>query len=145
MSRKLSIRRMKVLGWSSRGSGPRLDTMLPFHRIDRDLFCNMPIGGSTRLHMQSRSTNLQKLVCQKILSCVNWDPDFTLSLKIQLKGCSFDTIMEIQCKSQKVLDTLQKEDFQDTWQGLCKRCVDKQRVYFLRCWCVNVVKYSTCL
>ncbi|KAI5622189.1 hypothetical protein C0J50_18251 [Silurus asotus] len=35
---------------------------------------------------------------------------------VRLKGRSFDTIAEIQLESQKVLKTIRKEDFQDTFQ-----------------------------
>ncbi|KAF7708187.1 hypothetical protein C0J45_3546 [Silurus meridionalis] len=39
-------------------------------------------------------------------------------MKIQLKGHCFETNAEIQCEYLKVLDTLPKEDFQDTFQKL---------------------------
>ena len=33
-------------------------------------------------------------------------------MKLQLKGSCFDTVEEIQCESQKVLDTLGEQDLQ---------------------------------
>jgi transposase len=61
--------------------------------------------------------------------------DFFLfpKMKIKLKGQRFDTIEEIQAKSQKVLKTLTPKDFQDSfrsWQKRWDRCVRSQGDYF---------------
>jgi hypothetical protein len=37
-------------------------------------------------------------------------------MKMKLKGRRFDTIVEIQAKSQRVLDTLIEKDFQEAFQ-----------------------------
>jgi hypothetical protein len=42
-------------------------------------------------------------------------------MKLKLKGRRFDTIEEIQAESQKVLDTLTEEDFQEAFQKWRRR------------------------
>jgi hypothetical protein len=37
-------------------------------------------------------------------------------MKLKLKGCWFNTTEEIQAESQRVLDTLIEEDFQEAFQ-----------------------------
>jgi hypothetical protein len=44
-------------------------------------------------------------------------------MKIKLKGRRFDTIEEIQAKSQKVLKTLTQKDFQDSFRSW-QKCWD---------------------
>jgi hypothetical protein len=42
-------------------------------------------------------------------------------MKIKLKGRRFDTIEEIRAESQKVLKTLTRKDFQDSFRSWQKR------------------------
>jgi hypothetical protein len=42
--------------------------------------------------------------------------DFFLFPKMKLKVCWFDTIQEIQAKSQRVLDTLTEKNFHEAFQ-----------------------------
>jgi len=61
--------------------------------------------------------------------------DFVLfpKMKLQLKGCCFDRVEEIQRESQNVLGTLQEQDFQHAfqqWQQRWDRCVAAQGDYF---------------
>jgi hypothetical protein len=54
-------------------------------------------------------------------------------MKLQLNGCCFDRLEEIQRESQNVLGTLREQDFQHTFQQLqwrWNRCVDAQGDYF---------------
>jgi len=54
-------------------------------------------------------------------------------MKLQLKGCRFDRVEEIQRESQIVLGTLREQDFQHTfqqWQWRWDRCVAAQGDYF---------------
>jgi len=56
-----------------------------------------------------------------------------LKMKLQLKGCRFDTVKEIQRESQNVLGRLQEQDFQHAfqqWQRRWDRCVTAQVDYF---------------
>ena len=46
-------------------------------------------------------------------------------MKLQLKGRRFDSVEEIQRKSQNVLGTLREQDFQQ-WQRRWDRCVAVQ-------------------
>ena len=58
---------------------------------------------------------------------------FFLKMKLQLRGCHFDTVEEIQCESQKVLDTLGEQDFENAsqqWQRHWECCIAAQRDYF---------------
>jgi hypothetical protein len=43
--------------------------------------------------------------------------DFFLfsKMKLELKGCQFDTVEDIQVKSQTVLDTVTEKDFQEAF------------------------------
>ena len=52
-----------------------------------------------------------------------------LKMKLQLKGCRFDRVEEIQQESQNVLGRLQEQDFQQ-WQQRWDRCVAAQGDYF---------------
>jgi len=50
-----------------------------------------------------------------------------------MKGGRFDTIEEIQEKSQQVLDTIPKRDFQEcfqAWQKCWDRCIRAKGEYF---------------
>jgi hypothetical protein len=54
-------------------------------------------------------------------------------MKLKLKGRRFDTIEEIQAKSQRVLDTPTEKDFQETfekWRRRWYRCLHAGRTYF---------------
>jgi hypothetical protein len=54
-------------------------------------------------------------------------------MKLKLKGCQFDTIEEIQAKSQRVLDTLIEKNFQEAfqkWRGRWDRCLHAGGNYF---------------
>jgi len=54
-------------------------------------------------------------------------------MKLQLKGCRFDRVEEIQLESQNVLGTLREQDFQHAfqhWQRRWDRCVAAQGDYF---------------
>jgi hypothetical protein len=54
-------------------------------------------------------------------------------MKLQLNGCRFDTLEEIQWELQNVLGTLRDQDFQHAfqqWQRHWNRCVDAQGDYF---------------
>jgi len=54
-------------------------------------------------------------------------------MKLQLKGCHFDRVEEIQQESQNVLGTLLEQDFQlafQQWQWCWDRCVAAQGDYF---------------
>jgi predicted SprT family Zn-dependent metalloprotease len=54
-------------------------------------------------------------------------------MKLKLKGCHFDTIEEIQSKSQTVLDTLTEKYFQEAfqrWMRWWNRCVHAGGNYF---------------
>jgi len=61
--------------------------------------------------------------------------DFFLfpKLKLKLKGRQFDTIEEIQAKSQRVPDTLTEKDFQGAfqkWRRWWDRCLHAGGNYF---------------
>jgi len=61
--------------------------------------------------------------------------DFLLfpKMKLQLKGCRFDRVEEIQRESQNVLGTLREQDFQHAfqqWQWRWDWCVTAQGDYF---------------
>jgi len=61
--------------------------------------------------------------------------DFFLfpKMKLKLKGRQFDTIEEIQAKSQRVLDTLIEKDFQEAfqkWRRRWDRCLHVGGNYF---------------
>jgi hypothetical protein len=61
--------------------------------------------------------------------------DFFLfpKIKLKLKGRQFDTIEEIQAKTQKVLDTRTEKDFQEAfhkWRRQWDRCVHGGVNYF---------------
>jgi hypothetical protein len=61
--------------------------------------------------------------------------DFFLFPKmiLNLKARRFDTIEEIQTKSQGVLDTVTENDFQETfqtWRRLWDRCLHAGGIYF---------------
>jgi hypothetical protein len=54
-------------------------------------------------------------------------------LKIQLKGCHFDTVEVIEAESQVVLNTLTEHGFQDAfekWQKRWERCISAEGDYF---------------
>jgi hypothetical protein len=54
-------------------------------------------------------------------------------MKLKLKGWRIDTIEEIHAKSQRVLDTLTENDFQEAFQKLRRRwdrCVHAGGNYF---------------
>jgi len=54
-------------------------------------------------------------------------------MKLKLKGRGFDTIMEIQAKTQKVLNTLTEKDFQEAfkkWRRRWDRCLHSGGNYF---------------
>jgi hypothetical protein len=54
-------------------------------------------------------------------------------MKSKLKGRRFDTIEEIQAKSQRVLDTLLEKDFQEVFQKLRSQwdqCLHVEGNYF---------------
>jgi hypothetical protein len=54
-------------------------------------------------------------------------------LKLRMKGGRFDTIEEIQEKSQRVLDTIPKRDFRgcfQAWQKRWDRCIRAQGEYY---------------
>ena len=60
--------------------------------------------------------------------------DFFLfpKMKLQLKGCHFDTVEEIQRESQNVLGKLREQDFHHAfrqWQQRWERCVAAQGDY----------------
>ena len=61
--------------------------------------------------------------------------DFFLSpkMKLKLKGCRFNTTEEIQAESQRVLDTLTENDFQEAfqkWRRRWDRCLHVGGDYF---------------
>ena len=61
--------------------------------------------------------------------------DFFLfpKMKLKLKGRRFDTITEIQAKTQKVLNTLTEKDFQEAfqkWRRWWDRCLHSGGNYF---------------
>lgn len=61
--------------------------------------------------------------------------DFFLfpKMKMRLKGRRFNTVEEIQCESQAVLNTVQESDFHAAFQALQNRwarCIDAQGDYF---------------
>jgi hypothetical protein len=58
--------------------------------------------------------------------------DFFLfpKMKLKLKGCRFDTLEEIQAKSQRVLDTLTEKDFQEVFQKWRRQCLHVGGNYF---------------
>jgi hypothetical protein len=61
--------------------------------------------------------------------------DFFLfpKLKLKLKGRRFGTIEEIQAESQRVLDTLTENEFQEEfqkWRRPCDRCLHAGGNYF---------------
>jgi hypothetical protein len=54
-------------------------------------------------------------------------------MKLQLKGCRFHTVEEIQQESQNVLGMLREQDLQHVfqqWQRRWDRCVTAQGDYF---------------
>jgi hypothetical protein len=54
-------------------------------------------------------------------------------MKLKLKGRWFDTIEEIQVKSQRVFDTLTQKDFQEAFQKRRRRwdrCLHAGKNYF---------------
>jgi hypothetical protein len=54
-------------------------------------------------------------------------------MKLKLKGRRFDTIEEIQAESQRVLDTLIEQDFQEAfqkWRRQCDWCLHAGGNYF---------------
>jgi hypothetical protein len=54
-------------------------------------------------------------------------------MKLQLKGCRFDTTGEIHAESQEVIDTLIVENFQGcvkSWEKLWHHCIHAQGDYF---------------
>jgi hypothetical protein len=52
-------------------------------------------------------------------------------LKLQLKGCRFDGVEEIQQESQNALDMLRDQDFAfQQWQQRWDRCVAAQGDFF---------------
>jgi len=56
-----------------------------------------------------------------------------LKMKLQLKGCRFDRVEEIQRESQNDHGTLREQDFQHVfqqWQWRWDRCVAAQGDYF---------------
>ncbi|KOC69839.1 hypothetical protein WH47_07049 [Habropoda laboriosa] len=61
--------------------------------------------------------------------------DFFLfpKMKLKLRGQRFDTVAQIQTKSQQVLDTLGENDFQQVfqvWQHRWDRCINAGGGYF---------------
>jgi hypothetical protein len=61
--------------------------------------------------------------------------DFSLfpKMKLKLKGHRFDTIVELQAESQRVLDTLTEKDFQEAfqkWRRRWDRCLHAVGNYF---------------
>jgi len=61
--------------------------------------------------------------------------DFSLfpKMKVQLKGCRFDGLEDIQRESRNVLGKLREQDFQHAiqqWQRRWDRCVAAQGDYF---------------
>jgi hypothetical protein len=56
-----------------------------------------------------------------------------LKRKMQLKGCHFHTVAEIQCESQKFMDLLTQNDFEaafQQWQERCDQSIAEQGDYF---------------
>jgi hypothetical protein len=54
-------------------------------------------------------------------------------MKFKLKGCRFDNIEEIETESQRMLDTLTENDFQEAvqnWRRLWDRCLHAGGNYF---------------
>jgi hypothetical protein len=54
-------------------------------------------------------------------------------MKLELKGCRFDNAEEIQAESQRVLDTLRENDFQEAfqkWRRRWDRCLHVGGNYF---------------
>jgi hypothetical protein len=50
-------------------------------------------------------------------------------MKMQLKGCRFHAISEIQRESQNVMDSLTQNDFEaafQQWQECCDQCIAVQ-------------------
>jgi hypothetical protein len=77
-------------------------------------------------------TFLTKVITGYLAPC-----DFHLfpEMKLKLKGRRFDFIEEIQAESQRVLDTLTENDFQETFQkrrSRWDRCLHAGRNYFER-------------
>jgi hypothetical protein len=75
-------------------------------------------------------TFLSRVITGDLAPC-----DFFLfpKMKLKLKGRRFDTIEEIQAKSQRVLDTLTENDFQETiqnWRRRWDRCPHAGGNYF---------------
>jgi histone-lysine N-methyltransferase SETMAR len=61
--------------------------------------------------------------------------DFFLfpKMKMQLKGRRFHSVADIQCESQKVMDSLTQNDFKaafQQWQERCDQCIAAQGDYF---------------
>jgi histone-lysine N-methyltransferase SETMAR len=61
--------------------------------------------------------------------------DFFLfpKMKLKLKGCRFDNFEEMETESQRMLDTLTDNDFQEavqTWKRLWDRCLQVGGNYF---------------
>jgi hypothetical protein len=54
-------------------------------------------------------------------------------MELKMKGRRFDTIEEIQAESQRVLDTLTENNFQEAfqkWRRRCDRCAHAGGNYF---------------
>jgi hypothetical protein len=86
----------------------------------------------TELHQLASNdeTFLSRVITGDLAPC-----DFFLfpTVKLKLQGRRFDTIEEIQAETQKVLDTLTENDFQEAfqkWRRRWDRCLHSGGNYF---------------